>query len=472
LKSIRTPERISINSWVIELSDETNASAVRLAAFLKAACVPRTHHDSGTLDEARAILANEPDLPRTSIYAAAVLGADAIVADLVAADAACATTMGGPYDWDALTHLCFSRFLKLEPARSEEFVRAATTLLDAGASANTGFYERDHHPAPEFESAIYGAAGVAHHAALTRLLLDRGADPNDAETPYHAPETYDNEAVRALVESGKLTDASLATMLLRKADWHDYHGIEFLLANGADPNRMTPFCYTALQQALRRDNALPIIELFVDGGADPTLPSMRERRSAIEMAVRRGRGDVLEAFARRGIPIELDRAGQLMAACATNDSAAIQSIRDRKPELVAEVVSQGGELLGPFAANGNAKGARHLLDLGIDVAATYSGDPYFGIAKGSTALHAAAWLARHVTVKFLIEHGAPVDARDERGRTPLALAVRACVDSYWTRRRSPESVAALLAAGASVDGVMYPSGYAEVDELLSSRIPT
>ena len=97
------------------------------------------------------------------------------------------------------------------------------------------------------------------------------------------------------------------------------------------------------------------------------------------------------------------------------------------------------------------------------------GDGYFDIAKDSTALHVAAWRARHGTVKFLIERGAPVNAPDGKGRTPLALAVRACVDSYWTDRRSPESVAALLAAGASVSDVAFPSGYAEVDELLGAH---
>ena len=70
------------------------------------------------------------------------------------------------------------------------------------------------------------------------------------------------------------------------------------------------------------------------------------------------------------------------------------------------------------------------------------------------------------TVKLLVERGAPVDVSDGKGRTPLMLAVRACVDSYWRDRRSPESVAALLAAGASVRNVVYPSGYAAVDEFL------
>ena len=56
---------------------------------------------------------------------------------------------------------------------------------------------------------LYGAAGIAHHAPLTRLLLERGADPNDDETPYHTPESYDNDALKVLVESGRLTDDNL-----------------------------------------------------------------------------------------------------------------------------------------------------------------------------------------------------------------------------------------------------------------------
>jgi ankyrin repeat protein len=111
-----------------------------------------------------------------------------------------------------------------------------------------------------------------------------------------------------------------------------------------------------------------------------------------------------------------------------------------------------------------------FLDLGVEVRARFAeGDGYFGVAKNSTALHVAAWRARHATVKRLIERGAPVDEVDGAGRTPLALAVRACVDSYWSERRSPESVEALLRAGASVNGVPVPSGYEEVDALLRAN---
>jgi len=136
-------------------------------------------------------------------------------------------------------------------------------------------------------------------------------------------------------------------------------------------------------------------------------------------------------------------------------------------KAAGDIVRQQGAVLGEFAGIGNTAGIGHLLRLGADVGAIVTvSDGYWGIAKNSTALHVAAWRARHATVKMLIERGAPVHVPDGAGRTPLMLAVRACVDSYWKEWRSPESVAALLAAGASVDGLTLPTGYAAIDVLL------
>jgi len=416
----------------------------------------------GPLDRAAEILSAQPEISNSSIYTAAILGDDAGVRRILAADAAGATAKGGPRGWDALTYLCFSKYLRLEPARSDSFVRAAEALLIAGANPNTGFYYNEHLPEPAFESALYGAAGVAHHAGVTRVLLERGADPNDGEVPYHSPEGYDNAALQVLVESGRMTAESLTTMLCRKHDWHDYDGVKWLLEHGADPNRMTHWRRTAFHQALRRDNSLEIIELLLDHGGNPALAA--DGVSAIGLAARRGRGDVLDLFERRGIAIELGGVERLAAACARRTKPGAE------PQALAELKARGGQFLAEFAGNGNTEGVRFLLDLGIDPGALFEeGDPYWDVARNSTALHVAAWRARHDTVKFLIARGAPVNALDGKGRTPLALAVRACVDSYWTARRSPESVAALLAAGASVSGILLPSGYAEVDALLHTN---
>jgi ankyrin repeat protein len=449
-----------------------------VAAFIEAACVPLdSGHSSGTLDRAQSILAEHPQVAGGNINTAAILGDDESISRFVERDPAAATVKSGPRGWDPLTYLCFSRYLRLDRARSSGFVSAAAALLDAGASANTGWFEMNHQPTPEWESAIYGAAGVAHHPELTQLLLDHGADPNDEETPYHAPEGYDNRALKVLVKSGKLTDDSLTTILLRKTDWHDYEGIKWLLEQGIDPNRTGRWGKTALHNAVLSDNRLEIIEALMDHGADPTIlashpgrgVSRAESKSAIAVAARRGRSDVMELFEKRGIPTGFEGVERIIAACARNDTAAVRSIVGQEPQLVRDLLAQAGELIAAFAGVENPNGVRQLLDLGVDVKTLFKeGEGYFDIAPNSMAIHVAAWRANHATLKLLIQRGSPIDVPDGKGRTPLALAVKACVDSYWTERRTPESVEALLRAGAPVSGVRYPSGYEEVDVLLRS----
>lgn len=443
-----------------------------MAAFMEAACVPLDAHSSGTLEEAEMILARYPHVATASIYTAALLADEATVRAFLVRDPAMASAKAGPRNWDALTYLCFSRYLRLDRERSSAFVRTARTLLDFGANANTGWIEMIDHPNPRpiLEAAIYGAAGIAQHAELTRLLLDHGADPNDEETPYHVAETRDNSVLTVLLESGKLNVGSLNTLLLRKCDWHDYQGLRLVLEHGANPNEITRWGFSAFYQAIRRDNSLEMIELLLDYHADPTVPD-RDGRSAVAIAAHRGRAEVLDLFERRGIAITLTGVDALITACTRDQKQVIRALIAAQPELRSELIEQGGTLLAQFSGVGNLEGIRNLLDLGVNSSALYrEGDGYFGIAKNSTALHVAAWRAWPKVVAEFITRGTPVNATDAQGRTALQLAVKACVDSYWTERRSPESVRALLEAGASTVGIEVPSGYGDVDKLLQQRL--
>jgi ankyrin repeat protein len=403
-----------------------------------------------------------------SIYAAALVADEATVRTFLARDPASATERGGPRSWDALTHLCFSRYLRLDRTRSDAFIRTAHALLDAGANPNTGWIEMIDHPnaRPIFEAVIYGAAAIAQHADLTRLLLERGADPNDEETAYHVVETRDNTVLKILLESGKLNERSVGTVLLRKCDWHDEQGLRLVLEHAGNPDWMEIWGRTALHQAVLRDNSLEMIELLIEHGADPALPD-REGRSAITMAARRGRAAALDLFEKRGTPINLTGIDGLIAACARDQKGAIRSITSAAPGLKLQVMEHGGTLLAEFSGVGNLTGVRNLLDLGVSVNAIYlEGDAYYDIARNSSALHVAAWRARPEVVTELIACGASVNAIDAQGRTALQLAVKACVDSYWADRCSPDSVRVLVEAGASAEGIELPTGYDEIDVLL------
>ena len=108
--------------------------------------------------------------------------------DALRAFAADATRQGGPFDWEPLLYLCYSR---VSPAPTEAATLAAATfLLDHGADPNAGFLW---HGLTTPFTALTGAFGGGeqdqpphpHAPVLARLLLERGADPNDAQALYN-----------------------------------------------------------------------------------------------------------------------------------------------------------------------------------------------------------------------------------------------------------------------------------------------
>jgi ankyrin repeat protein len=455
-------ETLRIIRSVEELTDP-------LSTFIDVASVDRHGwHASGTLEHADMILARYPEVAAGSIYSAAVLGDEAAVRAWLARDSSLATAAGGPREWNALTYLCFSRYLRIDKARSEAFVSTARALLEAGASANTGWTEHiDEPPRPLLEAAIYGAAGIAQNPGVTKLLLEYGADPNDEETPYHAPEGYDNTVLEILLHSGRFNNVSLATVAARKCDWHDDKGLELALSHGADPNYQTRWQYSFFQHSIRRDNGLAMIEAMLNRNADPYLPNNADGRNAIQMAAYHGRDDILAALDQRGFELKLEGLDALVAACARADLETAQNLAAGDRQLMTQLLEMGGELLARFAGAANDAGVRCLLALGVPVAALWpDGDGYWEITPNSTSLHVAAWRAHHEVVRTLIAAGTPVNALDSRNRTALQFAVKACTQSYWKYRRQPDSVAALLAAGATTEGIELPTGYDAIDELL------
>jgi ankyrin repeat protein len=307
-------------------------------------------------------------------------------------------------------------------------VSAARALLDAGADPNTGFFESAHQPEPTFESALYGAAGVAHHAGLTRLLLDRGADPNlGGEVAYHAPEGFEPEAMQAVVESGRLSEAGLTTMLHRKLDWTDLEGVRWLLEHGADPNALSAWGDRALHHSLARDNALPLLEALLDFGADPTLRApAHQDRSAVAVAARSGRADALELFASRGFATELDGDDAFFAALSRGDRRRTLQLVTNEPRIAERLEASQPGIVATLAGAGNTAALELALDLGFPMSAD--------------ALAGAVWRERTEAVRLLLDRGALVSASE------ISLAERALTEmSEWTPHQSRDILDTLQA---------------------------
>jgi ankyrin repeat protein len=402
----------------------------------------------GSLDRAREILDMHPEVASSDIHTAALLGDHEAVARFLAEDPVNATAKGGPRNWDALTHLCFSRFLRLDHARTEGFLKAAAALLDAGANPNTGFFEENHQPKPEWECALYGAAGVAHHPELTKLLLDRGADPNDGEVAYHSPETLDNRTIHVLVKSGKLTQDTIGLMLARKFNWHDDDGVHWLLEHGADPN-WPVWGSRPLHYAVRHGTPLHYFEWLLDHGANPLLPDKNGTVPVAE-AARQGRADVLELFEKRNVATGLEGDDRFLAACARGNETEARKLLAGDPSVVGRLQSRNPGILADFAGAGNTA-VQLMLDLGFDVGMARIAPNW---VAGETALHVAAAHGCQTVAELLIERGAPLEARRHGDRTPLNVAFR-CLEqqSEWTPNEYTLPIAEkLISAGASVEG--------------------
>ncbi len=91
-------------------------------------------------------------------------------------------------------------------------------------------------------------------------------------------------------------------------------------------------------------------------------------------------------------------------------------------------------------------------------------DPAAGDATGHDALNWAAAGGRVEAVRLLIACGAPLEARNRFGGTPLGQAVWSAL--HEPRPGQREVIEILLASGARVSEAGYPTGREDVDAIL------
>ncbi len=165
-----------------------------------------------------------------------------------------------------LLHLAFSKAFQVFPEREPQMFEIADALVAAGASVDDSF------PAPGDEdhplSALYGAIGHAGNLKLAQWLLDKGANPNDGESLYHACEIGTPDGVRMLIEAGADPN-QISNSLKRAMDFDNLEMVQLMLEAGADPNEGADG-WTALHHAALRMSSEPVCRALIDAGADPS----------------------------------------------------------------------------------------------------------------------------------------------------------------------------------------------------------
>jgi hypothetical protein len=239
-------------------SDPTiDAGDDSLASFLSLACLTYSHGDGPhRWSAASEVLDAHPDLPERSLFVAATVGDPEAVHAHLDNRPDGVRDKGGPFGWTALFHLAASRVPQRDP------LTTALILLDAGSDPNAGYLWLGL-PTPFTVLTLCFGEGEAgpgrqprHRAGedLARVLLSRGADPNDAQTLYNRMFGRDDGHLRILLEHGlghgtggtwhrRLGEAleGPAEMVQRQVDWARDHGfterLELLAAHGFTQGR-------------------------------------------------------------------------------------------------------------------------------------------------------------------------------------------------------------------------------------------
>jgi ankyrin repeat protein len=424
----------------------------------------------GNMDEARALLAAEPDMPQHDINVAAIVGDADSVARLLAEDPSRATAEGGPRSWAPLLYLAHSRFHRDDPARAEGIARAAKLLLDHGADTNTSYIDPAFPDSPL--TVLYVATGVTNNPALARVLLEEGANPNDSESIYHAAEANNRECLEILLEHGcdissrgKLWGNTPLYFLM--GHWEDSpigatstEGIRWLLEHGADPNVTSYDCEeTPLHLAARSGRSRATAELLLRHGADPNRQA-KNGRTPHTMAERSGNQAVTELLLEHGAVDQCTLVDRFLGACSRGDADGARAMISEHPNLVAGLDADDLGLLATAGALNRIDAVRTMLDAGFDVAARGE--------QGGTVLHHAAWWGHPDVVDLILEHNPPLEVRCTAYEgTPLDWAVHGSFSSPNRDTGDYVSIVeSILAAGAPPSTGLINAARPEVAEVI------
>lgn len=255
----------------------------------------------------------------------------------------------------------------------------AKALLDGGADMRSRGLER----------TLLRNAILLGDMKTYAFLLEVGADPNGA-----APMSPAYNVLHTIVDAvwrSELSEDKAITMA------------ELGIQHGADPNRpandgVTPLHYavTSEQESLAR--------LMLDHGADLALKN-EGGRDAMDIAAFRENADLVSLLAERGAPYTIQE------AVALGNLDRVEALIDADASGLEMECFHKNSPLGLALANGHSQVANLLIEAGADFAVRND--------EHESLLHLAAKGGSAEMVSYLLDQGLDANDRDRRRETPL-----------------------------------------------------
>jgi ankyrin repeat protein len=272
-------------------------------------------------------------------------------------------TVGGQSGWNWSTPEA-SAFSPLLFAVRQDQADVVRVLLDRGANVND--------TVSDGTSALVLAVTNAHYD-LAGYLLDRGADPNangQGWTALHQvvrQRRWNARGITPPVPTGTMDTIDLIKKLLDKGAHVNARMWNNLMMTKDGQRQRFNYMGTTPFEVAAKIGDLPVMKLLLASGADPHIPNV-ENENALMVA------------AGVGLFSPGEDAGS-------------------DPEHMAE----------------RLEAIKICVSLGVDVNAVTTPDH-------ETALHGAAYLGDTKVVQYLIDQGAKLDVKNDRGWTPLMIA--------------------------------------------------
>ncbi len=358
-----------------------------------------------------------------------------------------------------------------------------TKLLAAGADANM--------PIMSGETPLMVAAGRGNVATI-RALLAGGANPNAKETVgghnalmwalserqagsvdalikggadihagsntgftplMFAAQQNDVDSARILLKAGAKPNVAqpktaLTPLMIASAMSHT-QSVDLLLDNEANPNAADANGYTSLHRVVRdsdygidlgaKDRVLTIVKSLLKHGANPNARLNQDKAKAAE-EIRNGNVQTYEKLTAVTVTeIELQGATPLFLAAEVNNLDVIKALVEAGADPL--IATEKGTTPLMMAAGAGTDVQRERANeeraLAVPVAkflVEHGANVNAAGQYGWTALHAASYQGINDLIEYLVSKGAKIDQKDEFGQTALSISLSVLTKDIGARR--------------------------------------